>query len=312
MAANERRNTRRSMLLAAGVGMTLLATAGSVLVSAQGPGDKRPVMRFLATTDNVKGAGDAARIEILTWATDAQRDEMMAAWNLTPAPGGGARGAGGRGAAAPRGGAAPARGGAPAPGGAPAAAPGGAPARGAAPAPGAPPAAAAPAQAPPDAAGAAAAGAVGAGRGGARGAVPARGGAAAGAAAGPVETPESSLTAWLQTAQTAGYLWTSESTGYSIRFAYRVPLADGGERVVLLTDRRLGSWNDVWKPAGATAPNAYEFSLIELRLNGRGEGEGKASLTGKVAVDAAANVLALDGYAELPVVLKGVKRQPAS
>ena len=49
------------------------------------------------------------------------------------------------------------------------------------------------------------------------------------------------------------------------------------------------------------------FSIIELRLNARHEGEGKASVIGKVAVDTSANTIALDGYASLPVTFKDVK-----
>ena len=117
------------------------------------------------------------------------------------------------------------------------------------------------------------------------------------------------MTAALQRAPTLGYLWTSESAGYSLRYAYRLPQPDGSERIVLVTDRRLGSWNGLWKPAGSATPTDYQFTLIELRLNARGEGEGKASLTAKVTVDTPAKTFALDGYSTLPVVLKGVKRQ---
>jgi len=71
----------------------------------------------------------------------------------------------------------------------------------------------------------------------------------------------------------------------------------------------LGAWNDLWKPAGGAKPNEYEFTVIELRIPAKGDGEAKTSLTGKVAVDSTANVIALDGYAALPVVLKEVKRK---
>lgn len=85
--------------------------------------------------------------------------------------------------------------------------------------------------------------------------------------------------------------------------------SDGTERIIFATDRRLGAWNNLWKPAGNATPNDYEFSIVEVRLNARGEGEGKASLTGKVAVDTAANTLALADYATAPVVFKDVKRK---
>ena len=47
-----------------------------------------------------------------------------------------------------------------------------------------------------------------------------------------------------------------------------------------------------------------EFTVIEMRIDGKGAGEGKTSLTPPVVVDAAANTLALDGYAAAPVLLK--------
>jgi hypothetical protein len=104
----------------------------------------------------------------------------------------------------------------------------------------------------------------------------------------------------------AGRIWSSESAGYSVRYAVRLAQPDGGERIVLVTDRRLNP--DIWKPAAGT-PTADPFSLIELRLNGKGEGEGKASLTGKVTVDTAAKTFALEDYAGSPVILKGVTRR---
>ena len=61
-----------------------------------------------------------------------------------------------------------------------------------------------------------------------------------------------------------------------------------------------------WKPAAGKASD-YEFCIIELRLSANREGEGKASITGKVAIDAAANTFALEDYAVLPIALKDVK-----
>jgi hypothetical protein len=106
-----------------------------------------------------------------------------------------------------------------------------------------------------------------------------------------------------------GYIWSSEVAGYALRYAGKVASADGGERIILITDRRLGNANDLWKPVGPGPASTYEFSVIELRLNAKGEGEGKASLTGKVAPDSAAKILAPENYDALPVVLKNVKRR---
>jgi hypothetical protein len=83
--------------------------------------------------------------------------------------------------------------------------------------------------------------------------------------------------------------------------------ADGSERIVLVTQRRLGAVNDLWKPVGDSQP--YDFSVIELRLNATGSGEGKTSLNGKVAPDGSLKMIALENYDALPVVLSHVQKQ---
>jgi hypothetical protein len=287
---------RVSTLLVLAIGII----AVSIIAFGQAPTatPTGPIMRFTATTANVSGAGDNVKIDLLKWSTDADRDQFVAAWNLT-APTTAARGgaaSGARGEAARGGGAGGARG----------AGRGGdnadAGAAAAAPPPAAAPAAGADANAPEAAAqgqGQAQAGARG--RGGAGGG---RGGAAPAAAP---RTPEGSLAAALQASQTVGYLWTSESAGYSLKYAYKLQ-GTGGDRIILATDRRLGVWNDLWKPAGNATVTPYDFSVIELRFPAKGDGEGKTSLSGKVTIDMTANSIALDSYAAQPVIFKGVKR----
>lgn len=161
-----------------------------------------------------------------------------------------------------------------------------------------------PAPAPAQAAGAAGdrGGAPRGGRGGA-----ARGGRGDAAAAPPPFDPIVSLTGAIGKAPTLGYLWTNEVAGYSIRYAYRTSLPDGGERIILATDRRLGGFGAAWKPLAPTQTE-YPFTIIEMRLNPRGQGEGKTTLTTKVIVDSGAGTLAVDNYAAAPAILAGVKR----
>jgi hypothetical protein len=137
------------------------------------------------------------------------------------------------------------------------------------------------------------------GRGG-RGAEPAEEAVPAG--------PEASLGNALQEAPTVGYLWSSaEVAGYALRYAAKLNSANGLERILLITNRRLGALNDLWKPAGQAQPNMYAFSVIELHVNAKGEGEGKASLSGKVAPDDTTKMIALESYDALPVMLRNVK-----
>jgi hypothetical protein len=140
-----------------------------------------------------------------------------------------------------------------------------------------------------------------AGRGRGRGA---RGG---GGDAAPL-TPIAALTAAIGKAPTLGYIWTNDITGYSIKYAREVSLPDGGERIILATDRRLGAYSAAWTPATPASVTDYAFTLIEIRLNAKGAGEGKTSLMTKVIVDQDAKTIALDDYAAAPAMLQHVKR----
>ena len=201
----------------------------AVVATAQGP-----ILSFTATTENVAGAPDSIRIDLLRWSTDMEREQLVSAWNGTVVQAPGKRPAGGR-----------------------------------------------------------------AGRGG-------RGAAAPTQPSAPA-TPEVILAAALKQVPTVGYLWSSEVAGYAIRYAGKVPGANGIDRILLITDRRLGRVNDLWKPTSGT-PSSYDFSVIELRVNAQGEGEGRISLVGKVALDSAAKIVAPEDYNSLPIVLKNLKR----
>ena len=107
-------------------------------------------------------------------------------------------------------------------------------------------------------------------------------------------------------------MWTSENVGYSIKYAYRLSQPDGGERIILATERRIGMWSDLWKPSASTMPSDYTFSIIEIHLDSKGVGEARGIVTGKVMVDPAAKTIALDQYTTLPITLKNVKRQPTN
>lgn len=138
-----------------------------------------------------------------------------------------------------------------------------------------------------------------------------RGGRGRGRGRGEAATPQSpiaALTAAIGRAPTVGYLWTTDVTGYSIKYAYHAPSPGGGERIVLATDRRLGAYSPAWAIAAPAPPTDYDFTLVEIRLDGKGSGEGKTSLTARVVADSEAHTLALDNYAATPAVLEHVMR----
>jgi hypothetical protein len=112
------------------------------------------------------------------------------------------------------------------------------------------------------------------------------------------------LTAAVKAAPTVGFIWGDGVTGYSIKYAWRAPATEAGpERIVLVTDRRLGAHAPDWAPPEGSAADA-EFTVIEMRVAAKGAGEGKTSLATKIAVDATAQTIALEGYQAAPVQLK--------
>jgi hypothetical protein len=127
---------------------------------------------------------------------------------------------------------------------------------------------AAPPPAPPSAAPAARAGRAGrAGRGG--------------RAAAPPPSPLERLTTAIKAAPTVGFMWSDGPTGYSIKYAWRSALPNTAERVVFVTDRRLGANSSSWPAAtttadlsaGALAKAETEFTVVEMRIDGKGVGE---------------------------------------
>jgi hypothetical protein len=150
-------------------------------------------------------------------------------------------------------------------------------------------------------------GAAAGGRGG-RAAGGGRGGGRGGRASNtPPPTPAALLAGAIRRAPSIGYIWTNDVTGYSIKYAWRTATPDGGERIVLATDRRLGTHTAGWQPVTEQPHNDYQFTVLELRFDAKGNGEARASLTTPVAVDKQAGTLVLENYSAAPVILQKVR-----
>jgi hypothetical protein len=122
-----------------------------------------------------------------------------------------------------------------------------------------------------------------------------------------VEKGPEKLLDTLQDLPRVGYFRTPNSIGYDLHYARKTPLPEGGERIVLLTDRYIGFWEAANRPRTID----YPFTLIELHINRDGEGEGKMSLATKIQFDKEANTIELENYQTQPVLLKSVRRQAA-
>jgi hypothetical protein len=112
----------------------------------------------------------------------------------------------------------------------------------------------------------------------------------------------------LQKMPRVGSIRTPNSIGYDLHYARKNPLEDGGDQIVLATDRYIGFWEASRRPRTVD----YPFTLIEMRVDKDGVGEGKMSLFTKITYDKKKNQIVLEDYGSQPVLLTQVRRESAT
>ena len=114
---------------------------------------------------------------------------------------------------------------------------------------------------------------------------------------------EAALLRALQNERSVGSIRAPGSLAYDLRYARELPGEEGGRRLILATDRPIGFAEARNNPRTLD----YPFTLIELRLDGEGRGEGRLSIATKLTLND--NVLVIENYADQPVMLKAVRRR---
>jgi hypothetical protein len=112
----------------------------------------------------------------------------------------------------------------------------------------------------------------------------------------------------LQDMPVVGHFGVPGNLSWDIHFARKLPLPEGGQRVVLVTDRRIGFWEAANQPRSID----YPFTVIELRLNREGQGEGTMSLATRVIYDKDQNMITLENLQNQPIRLTNLRREAAS
>ena len=110
----------------------------------------------------------------------------------------------------------------------------------------------------------------------------------------------------LQGTKRVGYMRLPNTLGYDLHYARKHPGEDGGEQIVIATDRRVGFWEARNQPRTID----YPFTLIDIRLTAGGEGEGKMSVATKISYNKKKHAVELENYASEPVRLTTVKVEP--
>jgi hypothetical protein len=100
-----------------------------------------------------------------------------------------------------------------------------------------------------------------------------------------------------------GYMKLPNTIGWDMYFARQTPTDDGGRRIVLATNRRV----NMREAFNNQRSMQYQFTLIEIRLDQNGKGEGKMVTAAKVSWDAKAKKVEVENYTALPVDLVNVK-----
>lgn len=106
-----------------------------------------------------------------------------------------------------------------------------------------------------------------------------------------------------QKAPSIGKVGPTGRLGFDIRYAYEMPGEDGGRQIVLASDRRMSFLEVANRPRTVD----YPFTVVQLKLDQAGQGEGKASFLTRIEVDKKNNTLVLENFASRPVDLMSVR-----
>ena len=94
------------------------------------------------------------------------------------------------------------------------------------------------------------------------------------------------------------------SLGNDLRYAWHTKLPEGGDRIVIGTDRFISFREQANQPRTID----YPFTFIQIHLpRGGGEGEGKLAYATKLTFDKKKNAVELENYGTEPVTLNQVK-----
>ena len=102
-----------------------------------------------------------------------------------------------------------------------------------------------------------------------------------------------------------GFIRTPNSLGYDLQYAYRFLNSDGTSRIVIGTDRPINFWEASRQPRTID----YPFTIIEMRLDSKGEGEGRMAAGTKISRSKDGKTIELENYGISPVALNNIKYQ---
>lgn len=100
-----------------------------------------------------------------------------------------------------------------------------------------------------------------------------------------------------------GYLRSTSSLGWELKYAWQEKLDDGGRRIVVATDRPMTFRETVNQPRTTD----YPFTFIEMRFNRDDQGQGKILAGSRIYTDKKGNIV-LENYAIEPLRFNEIKK----
>jgi hypothetical protein len=91
--------------------------------------------------------------------------------------------------------------------------------------------------------------------------------------------------------------------GYDLHYTAQSELPEGGRRIVIATDRYIGFQEARNQPRTID----YPFTLMEIRVDKEGKGQGKMAVATKISFDKKKKVIELENYSSEPVRLNEVR-----
>jgi hypothetical protein len=80
--------------------------------------------------------------------------------------------------------------------------------------------------------------------------------------------------------------------GWDLRYTWHEALPDGGERMMIATDRYMSFWELRNQPRTVD----YPFTFIEIRFPKEGKGEGRMAVANQISFNKKKNVIELEQY----------------
>jgi hypothetical protein len=103
----------------------------------------------------------------------------------------------------------------------------------------------------------------------------------------------------------AGVLRTPGTAGYPFRYARRLESANGDETILVVIDRPIGfaEFRHGWQTRD------YPFTVVELKLNDQGAGEGRLLPATRIQADPATRDISFEQYSATAMLLQNVREE---